>query len=53
MAFGKPAMLFKRSFPNPSGLDRDFDLSPDERRFAVIDYSTAMLPPSELILIRH
>jgi eukaryotic-like serine/threonine-protein kinase len=53
VAFGKPTMLFKRLFPNSGDLVRDFDLSPDGRRFAVVDYSTAMLPPSELILVQH
>jgi len=53
IAFGKPTMLFKRRFSNPGGLVRDFDLSPDGQRFAVIDYSTAMLPPTELILVQH
>jgi hypothetical protein len=53
IVFGKPIVLFKRSFPNPGGLVRDFDLHPDGRRFAVVDYSTAMLPPTELILVQH
>jgi Tol biopolymer transport system component len=53
IAFGKPTMLFRRTFPNPNALVRDFDLSPDGQRFVVVDYSTAMLPPTELILIQH
>ena len=53
VVFGRPSMLFRRSFANPGELVRDFDLSPDGQRFAMVDYSTAMLPPTELVLVQH
>ena len=53
ITLGKPRALFERRVWNYNPMHRNFDSSPDGQRFAVIDDSTAMRPPTQLILVQH
>lgn len=53
LTLGKPRVLFKRRPADLNRVHRDFDISRDGRRFAVIDSSNAMRRPTELVLVQH